>query len=222
MQFKEPSTHSAYHSALKLYYEKISKNGSEKFKYIERPKKCKKLPIVFSQEEVQRMFDVCENKKHKTILALLYSTGMRAFELINLKWENLDRSRMVINIIKGKGNKDRQVPLSVAIIPLLEEYWREYRSKEYVLNGQNDTPQYSTRSVGNVVKNLAEKAKINKRAYTHLMRHNCFTHMVENGVDINLIKTLAGHSSVKTTMIYTHISHNIISKIQSPIQNIKL
>lgn len=110
--------------------------------------------------------------------------------------------------------------LSEKIIPILEDYWREYKSKEYVLNGQTDI-QYSARSVGEVVKQLAEKAGINKRVYTHLMRHNSFTHMVESGVDINLVQRLAGHSNVKITMQYVHISNNLISKIQSPINNIK-
>lgn len=220
--FKEPSTHSAYHSAIKIYYEKVAHVGIEKFKYIERPRRNKKLPIVLSQSEVQRMFDVCDNLKHKTILALLYSCGLRVSELINLKWSHIDRSRMIINIIAGKGNKDRQLPLSPPIIPLLEKYFTKYRSKEFVFNGWKNEPQYSPRSVGLVVQQIADKANIGKRVYTHLMRHNCFTHMVENGIDINLIQRIAGHSSVKTTMMYCHISNNIISKIQSPLTQITL
>lgn len=159
--------------------------------------------------------------KHKVILALLYSCGLRVSELINLKWSHIDRSRMVINIIQAKGNKDRQVMLTPELIPLLEKYWNEYKSKEYVLNGQVDL-QYSSRSVLGVVKQLANKAGLDKRVYTHLMRHCSFTHMVENGTDINLIQRLAGHSNVKTTAIYTHISHNLISKIKSPLANIEL
>ena len=221
-QFKEPSTHSGYHSAIKIYYQKIARVGIEKFKYIERPKRNKKLPIVLSQDEVQRMFDVCKNKKHKVILALLYSCSLRISELLNLKWEHIDRSRMVINIIQAKGNKDRQVGLNDTLIKLLKDYYLEYKPKEYVLNGQNNSKQYSKTSVGNVLKQLADKAQIkNKRIHTHLMRHTSATHMVENGIDINLIQRLLGHSSVKTTAIYTHISHNIISKVQSPLINIK-
>ena len=107
------------------------------------------------------------------------------------------------------------------LLPLLTKYYLEYKPKEYILNGQTNL-QYSDRSVGEVVKQLATKAGISKRVYTHLMRHCSFTHMVENGTDINLIQKLAGHSNVKTTMIYTHISHNHISKIQSPLSNIKI
>jgi site-specific recombinase XerD len=185
------------------------------------PKAEKKLPIVLSVEEIQRMFDACENIKHKTILALLYSAGLRVSELIGLKWTHIDRSRMIINIIQAKGQKDRQAALSPDLIPLLEKYYFQYKSVEYVLNGQN-VLQYSDRSVGEVVKQLAEKAGLGKRVYTHLIRHNCFTHMVEAGTDINLIQKLAGHNNVKTTNIYLHISHNHISKIQSPITGIRL
>lgn len=193
----------------------------DKFKYIPYARKDNKLPIVLSVEEIQKMFSVCQNTKHKVILALLYSCGLRVSELINLKWVNIDRSRMIINILKAKGNKDRQVMLTPQLIPLLEKYWKEYHPKEYVLNGQIEL-QYTDRSVGQVVKQLSTKAGLNKRVYTHLLRHCSFTHMVENGTDINLIQKLAGHSSVKTTSIYTHISHNLISKIQSPLSNIKL
>jgi len=222
LQFKEPATHSGYHSAIKIYYEKVAKVGIEKFKYIERPRRNKKLPIVLSVEEVQRMFNVCENKKHKLILALLYSCSLRVSELINLKWSHIDRSRMIINIIQAKGNKDRQVGLNNKLIQLMTEYYREYKSVEYVFNGQNSV-QYSERSVGEVVKQLAEKAGINnKRVYTHLIRHTSATHLVEKGTDINLIQKLLGHSSVKTTAIYTHISHNIIAKISSPLNEINI
>jgi integrase/recombinase XerD len=207
-------------SAVKLFY---SLTGGQplKFKHIEYPRKELKLPIVLSQDEIQKMFNVCENLKHKVILALLYSTGMRVSELINLKWSHIDRSRKIINIIAGKGKKDRQVMLAEDVIPLLEKYYHKYKTTTFILAGQF-TEQYSKRSVGEVIKQLATKAGINKRAYTHLIRHCSFTHLVEAGTDINLIQKLAGHRNVKTTHIYTHISDSIISKIHSPISNIKL
>ena len=219
-QFKEVNTQRNYHSAIKKFYD-VCMGQKEKFKYIPYAKKNEKLPIVLSIEEIQKMFSVCENLKHKVILALLYSCGLRVSELTNLKWGNIDRSRMVINILQAKGKKDRQVMLTPQLLPLLEKYWKEYKSKVYVLNGQSEL-QYSDRSVGEVVKQLAKKAGINKRVYTHLMRHCSFTHMVENGTDISLISKIAGHTNVKTTAIYTHISHNIISKITSPLNNITL
>lgn len=220
-KFTVTNTQRSQHGAIKKFYA-ICMNQHEKFKYIPYARKEKKLPIVLSQDEIQKMFNVCANLKHKVILSLLYSCGLRVSELINLKWQHIDRSRMIINIIQAKGKKDRQVMLAPELIPLLEKYWREYKSKEYVLNGWKNEPQYSERSVGEVVKKLAEKAGIKKRVWTHLMRHCSFTHMVEAGTDINLVQRLAGHSSVKTTSIYLHTSHNLISKIQSPISAIQL
>lgn len=208
-------------SAVKLFYSLTGKQPL-KFKYIEYPRSEKKLPIVLSQQEIQAMFTACENTKHKVILSLLYACGLRVSELLNLQWQHIDRSRMIINIIGAKGKKDRQVMLPESLIPLLEKYYREYKPKEYVLNGQFSL-QYSETSVNKVMKQLAKKAGINnKRVYTHLMRHCSFTHMVEAGTDINLIQRLAGHANVKTTAIYTHISHNLISKIKSPLESIKI
>lgn len=220
-RFDEPNTQRAYHSAIKKFY-LICLNQKEKFKYIPYAKQSSKLPIVLSVDEIQAMFSVCENLKHKVILALLYSSGLRVSELINLKQSHIDYSRKIINVIQAKGRKDRQVGLTDSIVPLLDKYFSIYKPTEFVLNGQNGSLQYSARSVGEVIKQLSEKAGIKKRVYTHLIRHCAFTHMVEMGTDINLIQKLAGHSNVKTTLIYTHISDNLISKIQSPINNIQL
>lgn len=207
-------------SAVKLFYALTGKQPL-KFKYIEYSRSEKKLPIVLSQAEIQAMFTACENTKHKVILSLLYACGLRVSELLNLQWQHIDRSRMIINIIAAKGKKDRQVMLPESLIPLLEKYYYQYKPKEFVLNGQFAL-QYSETSVNQVVKQLAQKAGINKRVYTHLMRHCSFTHMVESGTDINLVQRLAGHANVKTTAIYTHISHNLISKIKSPLDSIKI
>lgn len=221
-RFEQPNTQRSHHGAIKLYYN-ICLGQKEKFKFIPYAKKEKKLPIVLSVEEIQRMFDVCENLKHKVILALLYSCSLRVSELLDLKWSHIDRSRMVINIIQAKGKKDRQVGLNDKLIQLLTEYYKQYKSVIYVLNGQGGTPQYSNESVLQVIKQLATKAGIkNKRVYTHLIRHCSATHMVENGIDLNLIQRLLGHSSIKTTAIYAHISHNLISKINSPLNAITI
>jgi integrase/recombinase XerD len=207
-------------SALKLFY-KLTGKQPLKFKNIEYPRSEKKLPQVLSQDEVQDMFNVCENLKHKVIITLLYSCGLRVSEFLNLKWKHIDRSRKIINIISGKGKKDRQVMLPDVVVLMLEKYWRAYKTKDFVLSGQF-SEQYSSRSVSNVLKQLAAKAGVKKRVWTHQMRHNCFTHMVENGTDINLIQKLAGHNSVKTTMMYVQISDSIVSKIQSPINSINI
>lgn len=209
--------------AIKSFYE-ITVGMPLKLDKIPFSKKDKRLPIVLSVEEIQKLFSVCDNLKHKTILALLYSCGFRVSELINLKWENVDRSRMLINIIQAKGNKDRQVPLNQQLIELLEKYYKQYRTKVYVLNGQfpDKELRYSERSVNEVLKQLAVKAGINKNIYAHLIRHCNATHLLENGTDLSIIQKLLGHNNIKTTQIYTHISHNLISKIQSPLNSIKL
>ncbi len=220
-KFTEPNTQRAYHSAIKKFYS-ICLNQHDKFRYIPYCKQSKKLPIILSVDEVQRMFDVCDNPKHLAILAILYSCSLRSSELINLKWTDIDRSRMIINIRQGKGKKDRQVGLNQKLIEILTDYYKQYRSKEYVFNGQSSL-QYSKESTRQVMKQLAAKAGIeNKRVYTHLMRHCSATHMLENKVDLNLIQRLLGHASVKTTALYAHVSHNIISKVESPLQSIKL
>lgn len=207
-------------SAVKLFYSLTGKQPL-KLKHIEYPRSERKLPIILSQSEIQRLFSACTNTKHKVILALLYSCGLRVSELINLKWSDIDRERMVIMIKDAKGHKDRQVQLSANIIPLLEKYYREYKSKIYVLNGQFEI-QYSDTSIRQILKQLAEKAHIKKRIYPHLLRHNCFSDMVAQGTDIGLIQRIAGHRSQKTTAIYLHLSDNIISRIASPIQNIAI
>lgn len=204
--------------ALNSFY-KITVEMPSKIQKIPYPKSEKKLPQVLSVDEVQKMFSVSENLKHKTILALLYGCGLRVSELINLQWSHIDRSRKIINVIAGKGKKDRQVMLPENLIPLLENYWKNYKTKTFLFAGQF-SEKYSSKSVLQVIKQLAKKAGITKRVWTHQMRHNSFTHMVENGTDINLIQKLAGHNSVKTTMMYVQISDSLISKIQSPINNI--
>lgn len=214
------NTQRNYHSAIKLFYD-ICLNQKQKFKNIPYTKVNKNIPIILSVEEVQSMFNVCENKKHKLMLALLYSCSLRVSELINLKWKDVDRSRMVIYILNAKGGKDRQVGLNDSLIKLMEEYYREYKTKSFIFSGQFGE-KYSDRSVGQVVKQLAKKAGINKRVYTHLIRHCSASHLLDVGTDIHMIQRLLGHSSVKTTSIYLHTSHTTISKIKSPLENISL
>jgi site-specific recombinase XerD len=128
---------------------------------------------------------------------------------------------MLIYIKNAKGKKDRQVPLNNILIEVLTDYYREYKSKIYVFNGQDDRLKYSDRSVNNVLKQLAELAGIKKRIYPHLIRHTAISHNVENGIDIEIIRRLAGHKSYKTTAIYVHLSNRHIANVATPICNIK-
>jgi integrase/recombinase XerD len=218
--FTEHNTQRAVHSAIKTFYKYVCRQP-EKFRFIEYCKRSRKLPIVFSVEEIQRLFNACSNLKHRAIIALMYSTGLRVGEVIVLKIENIDSSRMVINILNAKGGKDRHVMLNQNLLDLLRNYFKQYSPKEYLFNGQTSL-QYSERSIAQFLKHYAEKAGLNKRIYPHLIRHCSFTHLVEAGTDINLIQRLAGHQSVKTTNLYIQTSHTLISKIQSPLSQISL
>lgn len=214
--FKEHNTQRAYHSAIKSLFKYVAKQPN-KFRFIKYCKKKQKLPIVLSVEEMQKLIFAAENLKHKTIICLMYSTGMRVGEVINLKIENIDSSRMIINIIDAKGGKDRQVTLDPTLLKLLRLYFTQYRPVDYLFNGQS-SPQYSERSIAQFIQKYADLAGLKKRVYPHLIRHNYATHLHEAGADLSIIQKLLGHSSIKTTQIYSHISNNHISKIVTPLQ----
>ena len=197
-------------SAVKLFY-KMTIKQPLKFKHIEYPKSEKKLPKIIDKTYLLECISKIENLKHKSIISLAFSTGMRVSEVCNLKLIDIDSKRMLILIRNAKGNKDRYVPLSENILNLLREYFKEYKPKEYLFNGQFDL-KYSDRSCNQIVKKY-----IGKDYHFHLLRHSSFTTLLEQGTDITLIQKLAGHSNVKTTQIYTHVSNQMLSKIQLPL-----
>ena len=217
-RFSEQNTQRSHHSAIKCFYKYVLKQPN-KFRYIEYAKRNRKLPIVLSVEEMQRIIFVCENLKHKTILCLMYSTGIRVGEVINLRICDIDSSRMVINILDAKGGKDRQVTLDPTLLELLRIYFKEYRPKEFLFNGQFEL-YYSTRSIAQFLQKYASLAGIKKRIYPHLIRHCNATHLLEAGTDMSIIQRLLGHQSIKTTQGYSHISNNLISKVRTPLQYI--
>lgn len=217
-QFKEHNTQRGYHSAIKCFYKYVCRQPN-KFKYIEYAKRNRKLPIVLSVEEMQRLIFCCSNLKHKTIICLMYSTGMRVGEVINLNIEDVDSSRMIINVKNAKGGKDRQVTLDPLFLELVNAYTQQYNPKEYLFNGQFDL-QYSERSIAQFLQKYADLAGIKKRVYPHLIRHCYATHFLESGGELSIIQKVLGHGSIKTTQIYTHISNNLISKIRTPLQDI--
>lgn len=207
------------HSALKLFYTNVVKQPM-KFKYIPYAKKEKKLPQPLEKEEIMAMLNCCTNTKHKVILYLLYGCGFRVQELIDLKWSHIDRSAGVIYVIQGKGKKDRQVPLFPEAVAVLTRYFREYRSElvgcEYVLKGQFGG-QYTQTSINQVLKQLSAKSGIRRNVHAHLLRHSYATHLLEGGIDLRTIQVLLGHSSAKTTQIYTHVSKKRIASVPSPM-----
>ena len=207
-------------NAIKIYFDVVYGRvvGSME---LPRPRKWRKLPEVFSKDEVSRILEVTINRKHKLIISLIYGTGMRLSEAMNLKIEDIDYGRGIINIRGGKGMKDRVVVLPGNLLELINRYRREYLPKVYLFEGQ-DGGCYSRRSIQNVVKRGIEKAGIMKDASVHTLRHSFATHLLESGVDLRYIQELLGHKSSRTTEIYTHISSDRIRDIKSPLEGFDL
>lgn len=207
---KEVNSQRHMHSAIKLFY-KYTVHQPQKFRFIEYARKERKLPKVIDKDYLVEKINNIENIKHKSIIMLAYSTGMRVSEVCNLLISDIDSARMVITIRQSKGNKDRIVPLSVNVLSLLRLYFKEYKPKEYLFNGQLSL-RYSHKSCNEIVKKY-----IGSNYHFQLLRHSTATALLESGTDLRIIQKLLGHSSSKTTEIYCHVSTNIISKINTPI-----
>tara|TARA_R110002033_G_scaffold170433_3_gene212930 strand:+ start:82387 stop:83511 length:1125 start_codon:yes stop_codon:yes gene_type:complete len=190
-------------NSIKFFYE-IVHEMPNRFYAIERPRKEKQLPEVLSKEEIVKIMNNTNNIKHKCIIGLLYSSGLRRGELLNLNVTDIDSKRMVVKIKNAKGNKDRISLLSPIILKDLQIYYKEYRPKKHLFEGPNGA-KYSASSVLIIVANAALKAGISKKVTPHILRHSFATHLLENGTDIRHIQLLLGHSSTKTTEIYTHV-----------------
>jgi integrase/recombinase XerD len=178
-----------------------------------------KLPVVLSQKDIYKLMKVTVNLKHKTILLLIYSAGLRLGELLNLKLGDIDSSSMKIHIRESKGKKDRYIMLSKNALKLLREYYNSYKPKEYIIEGQYGG-NYSPTSVQNIFRTALKKAGINKSATVHTLRHSFATHLLDEGTDIRYIQELLGHKRIETTQIYTHVSSYSINKIKSPADNL--
>ena len=202
-------------NAIKFYYEKVL--GREKiYVSVKRPKKIKRMPDVLSPNEIKKMITNTDNIKHKCIISLLYSAGLRRSELIHLKLTDISSAQMLIKIRQSKGNKDRYVGLSKYMLDLLRAYYKEYKPKEWVIEGQNGG-QYSAESVLKVIKTAAKRAGIRKNVTPHMLRHSFATHHLENGTDLRYIQEFLGHSSSKTTEIYTHVAKTDLLKFKNPL-----
>lgn len=195
--------------------------GIEKKILIPRPKKIINQPDVLTQVEMQLLISSIENIKHKAIVAVMYSTGMRVNEACFLKIKDIDINNGCINIRKGKGGKDRKAILDESIVNILKKYVIEYKPTQFLFMGAKGL-EYSTRSVQQIVKKAALKAGINKNISTHSLRHSCFTEMVKSGVDIRFIQRLAGHKNINTTAQYLRIADEDVLKLNSPIKSISL
>jgi integrase/recombinase XerD len=191
-----------YKFGLGRKYDKVS---------FKRPKNEKKLPRVIDREVLVEKLSKIENLKHKALLTLAYSTGLRVSEILNLKLSDIDSDRMLIHVRNGKGRKDRYVPLSSYVLDLLRNYFKSYRPGGYLFQGQNGG-QYSSTSCNQIVKKYLGSDK-----HMHLLRHSCFTSLLESGSDLRVIQKIAGHSSSKTTEIYTHVSNQMLSRVCLPV-----
>ncbi|QFZ56059.1 recombinase [Oceanihabitans sp. IOP_32] len=199
-------------NSIKFFYE-IVHEMPNRFYSIERPRKERHLPEVLSKEDIIKIINNTNNIKHKCIVGLLYSSGLRRGELLNLLVTDIDSNRMVVKINNAKGNKDRISVLSPSILKDLRLYYKIYRPKTYLFEGQNGG-KYSVTSVINIIADAAKKAGVSKKVTPHILRHSFATHLLENGTDIRHIQILLGHSSTKTTEIYTHVANRSFMEIK--------
>jgi len=197
-------------SSVKSFYVNVVGSKIRGLKII-RPRKERKLPRIINAEDAASKIISIENSKHKAILSLGLSCGLRVSEVVNLKIKDIDSSRNVIHIKNAKGRKDRMVPLSNALLGILRQYFKEYRPKEYLFNGQR-SDKYSVSSCNKIVKKHLGVDK-----HYHLLRHSALTSMLETGSDIRVIQVAAGHSSPNTTAGYLHVSTKFLNQIQTPI-----
>lgn len=184
---------------------------------IPRPQKESKLPVVLSQDEVIRIFNAVDNLKHKTILMLIYSAGLRVGESVRLRIEDIDSGRNLIHLRGAKGKKDRYTLLAGSVVESLRDYYKQYKPKDFLFEGGSGRRHYSERSVQHVFERAVEMAGVRKQVTVHSLRHSFATHLLEGGTDLRFIQELLGHNSSKTTEIYTHVSNKSLGRITSPL-----
>ncbi|MEQ8304742.1 MAG: tyrosine-type recombinase/integrase [Cyclobacteriaceae bacterium] len=200
-------------NAIKFYYE-IVLDMPNRYYEIERPIKEQKLPKVLSKREVLAIIESTGNIKHRCILELLYSAGLRRAELLNLKLTDIDSDRKLIRIESAKGNKDRYTLLSERVLKNLRTYYKQWKPIEYLFEGPGGQ-RYSATSIEKILTKAATKAGVHKRVSPHMLRHSFATHLLENGTDLRNIQALLGHNSLKTTEIYAHVANNSFTNIKN-------
>ncbi len=206
-------------NVIKLYF-RVIQNTAIDIELIYRPKRANLLRNVLSKEEVKSILTAQQNNKHRTMLSLIYSCGLRRSELLNLKLTDVDSKRKLLIIRQAKGKKDRIAPLSEKIIELLREYYKLYKPKQWLFEGQKAGEQYDERSLQSVLKQALEKSGIKKPVTLHWLRHSYATHLLEAGTDLRYIQEILGHKSSKTTEIYTHVSTKSLQNIKSPFDDL--
>ena len=205
-------------NAIKFYLEQVL--GYERNSYqLERPKRERKLPLVLSQQEIGRLLAAVDNLKHKALLTTIYSGGLRISEALQLQVRDIWSDQMQIHIRGGKGSKDRMTLLSPSLLKLLRRYYQVYHPQQYLFEGFRNEP-YSSSSVRKVLRRALRRAGITKPATVHTLRHSFATHLLENGTNLRYIQTLLGHSSPKTTEIYTHVQSKNLAEVISPLDGL--
>jgi len=220
LKLSENTLHSRI-NALKFYYEQVLKR--EKFFWdIPRPKKPMQLPKLLNEDELARLFNSIQNKKHKAILFTAYSAGLRVSEVVNLKLADIDGKRMQIHIRDAKGKKDRYVNLSPVLLDILRQYVKMVKPapKEYLFESEQTGKAYPTRTVQQIFTNAKKKAGILKEVGIHSLRHSFATHLLDKGTDIRYIKDLLGHFDIKTTERYLHVSKKQLVNVISPFDDL--
>jgi integrase/recombinase XerD len=207
-------------NAVKIFFREVVHTQFDVDRF-ERPRTEHKLPNVLSKAEVKAILTVLINQKHRVMLSIIYACGLRRSELLNLKPGDIESSRGLLIIRQSKGKKDRVVPISEKTISMLRDYYKIYRPKTWLFEGQLAGEQYSEKSLQSVLKQAIRKANITKPVTLHWLRHSYATHLLENGTDLRFIQELLGHKSSKTTEIYTHVSTKSLQNIKSPFDDLE-
>jgi site-specific recombinase XerD len=205
-----------YVAALKFLYRTTLKRewAVEKIRY---PRAQRKLPVVLDLSEVESLFAVTPNLKHKVILMITYSSGLRASETAHLKITDIDSKRMMVRISQGKGGKDRYSILSQTTLEHLRQYWRKYHPTEWLFNGAEKNGPLSTNSIQQLFYKAKKRAGITKPASVHTLRHSFATHLIEAGTSLHHVQLLLGHRSPTTTTVYLHVSRLNLAQVISPL-----
>lgn len=206
-------------NAIKFYYERVE-NQPRQYYAIPRPKKPEQHPRVLDKSEVKAMLAGTANLKHRAMLSLAYGLGLRLGEVLALRPVDVDSKRMVLYVRGGKGKKDRDLPLPESLLALLREQFRAHRPLTFMFEGDKAGEPYSERSLQQVVKQAADRARIRRPVTMHMLRHSYATHLLEAGTDIRIIQELLGHNSIKTTEIYTHVARRQMPA--SPLDSLDL
>lgn len=206
-------------NAIKLFYRNRFNRVME-VDFIQRPRREKRLPNVLSKKEVKAILEAPTNLKHRAMLSLIYACGLRRSELLNLTLKDILSDRNLLFIRQSKGKKDRMVPISPKIIEILRDYYKAYKPKKWLFEGQNQNEKYGERSIQLVLSHAVAKVKIDKPVSLHWLRHSYATHLLESGTDLRYIQELLGHSSSRTTQIYTHVSTHNLRQIRSPFDDL--